>query len=857
MGRLNLTMRLYWVIALLVLVSNAFLIFYQYHQFVELSEERAYSKAKSLEDYFVSMRRVYHHQFLSSGLDLNDSTVGFLPAHASALISTEFSKRSTQGITIRNVSDRPRNEINRADTLETKAIEYFSSHPEAYEKMELIEQNGTKYYFYTSPLRIEAYCLACHGSRNEAIPYILKRYNTAYDYKLGDVRGITSIKIPISLMLKQALNTFWEGVVINISLLVLLLTLMYFAIKELTLKAVKRREELEEMVSERTLRLEQKNQELQNSWTQQEHLYSVLRTVADTNQILITAQTLDELLESTARCLFDNPSFSHVKIILYENGNLHVKQSFGFEDSDYINEIERYVFEHRCSLKIYQDSAIISEDCKRQFIQKGVTESYATVLTNNKINNTVLGVLHVCTVQNNGFSDEEHEMIEELAGDIGFAINSFLQKENILKLSYYDTLTNLPNKILLTEQVQHTINLCQKDDIYGALFFMDLDDFKSINDLKGHSSGDKLLIMMAKRLEKLAPLNSVVARFGGDEFALLAASLGKTVQETAEKAEKIAESILVATKEPFTIDSNPFHLTISIGISIVGKYDKAENLLSRADSAMYLAKRSGKNTIRFFDEKIQHIIEQKSLMLLQLRDAIDAKQFVLYYQIQVNEQEQTIGAEALIRWIHSTKGFIPPIEFITLCEESGLIIPLGKWVLHQACKQCAQWQNDTQKAQWRISVNVSAKQFQQDDFVTIVEDALTKTGALPHLIRLELTESLLIGDTEKAMEKIKRLKALGLSLSVDDFGTGYSSLQYLKQLNVNELKIDQSFIRDCLVEKNDASIVETILSIGRKLDIDVIAEGVETKEHFEYLKSLGCHYFQGYYFGRPCLPESL
>ena len=857
MKYLNLTKKLYWVIALSVLFANTLVVFYLYHQFVYLAENRAYSNAKSLEDYFVSMRRVYHQQFLESGIDLNDSTVGFLPAHASALISTEFSKITHEGITIRNVSDRPRNEVNRADSLEAKAIEYFTLHSNAKEKMEQIEQNGKSFYFYTSPLRIESYCLACHGPRNEVIPYISKHYDTAYDYKLGDVRGITSIKIPASLVLNEIIGTFWKGVAFNGAILFLLLVLIYIAIKELTQQARQRREDLEILVVERTSSLQKTSIELQNTCALKEHLYSVLRTVADTNQILITAQTLEELLKNVASCLFANDSFAYVKIIVLEDNILHVKQSFGFEDDYSINELERYVFEHRSSLKVFKDSPFMTDECREKFIESGVTESYITVLSNNKIANNVLGVLHVCTYLSKGFSEEEHEMIEELAGDVGFAINSFLQKENILKLSYYDTLTNLANKIMLTEQIHHTINTCKKEGTFGALLFMDLDNFKSINDLKGYSAGDQLLITMAERLNTLAPLNSVVSRFGGDEFVLLISSLGNNIEETAKKAEKLAESIMIAVKEPFNIDNHPFHLTVSIGISILSAQDNVELLLSRADSAMYLAKKSGKNTICFFDDSIQRAIEQKSLMLLQLYEAIELKQFILHYQIQVNQNQQIEGVEALVRWMHPLKGFVPPLEFISLCEESGLIIPLGKWVLYQAIHQCVLWQSDEKKAYWRISVNVSAKQFQQDDFVAMVEEAIITTGVPAHLIRLELTENLLIGDFAKAMGKIKCLKSLGISLSIDDFGTGYSSLQYLKQLSLDELKIDQSFIKDCLTEKNDATIVETMLSIGEKLGIDVIAEGVETNEQFEYLKSLGCIYFQGYFFGKPCLPDAL
>ena len=250
-------------------------------------------------------------------------------------------------------------------------------------------------------------------------------------------------------------------------------------------------------------------------------------------------------------------------------------------------------------------------------------------------------------------------------------------------------------------------------------------------------------------------------------------------------------------------------------------------------------------------------MEEKSLMLQELRDAIEGKEFELYYQVQVNKEAHIIGVEALIRWIHPKRGMVSPAAFIPLCEEIGLIVPLGQWVLEQAVRQVSLWQKDTQKSQWRISVNVSARQFEQENFVTLVKETIQRAHINPSLIRLELTESLLIGDTKSALEKITELKLFGISLSVDDFGTGYSSLQYLKELSVNELKIDQSFIWDFLHQKSDALIVEAIISIGTKFNMEVIAEGVETKEQFEMLKAMGCQNFQGYYFGKPLPPQEL
>jgi EAL domain-containing protein (putative c-di-GMP-specific phosphodiesterase class I) len=305
------------------------------------------------------------------------------------------------------------------------------------------------------------------------------------------------------------------------------------------------------------------------------------------------------------------------------------------------------------------------------------------------------------------------------------------------------------------------------------------------------------------------------------------------------------------------LDNHPIYLTISIGFSILNGTEQADTLLSRADSAMYADKDAGKNTICFFDENIQKTMEEKSFLLHELRDAIDLQQFKLYYQKQVDSKGEPIGVEALVRWIHPQKGLVSPLSFIPLCEESGLMIPLGSWVINQAIAQAKIWQGDSEKAHWRISINVSVKQFAHENFVPFVKETLMHYGVQPQRICLEITESVLIGDIKLTLAKIMQLKDMGITFSIDDFGTGYSSLQYMKQLSLDELKIDQSFIRDLLVHKSDASIVETMLSIGQKLGIIVIAEGVETQEQFECLKAMGCLYFQGYLFSKPTTVEML
>lgn len=444
---------------------------------------------------------------------------------------------------------------------------------------------------------------------------------------------------------------------------------------------------------------------------------------------------------------------------------------------------------------------------------------------------------------------------------VGIDITNQKNLESELKnLTHYDTLTTLPNRLLFTVHLSNMIHQSTRSNHYAAILFIDLDHFKTINNTKGHSVGDLVLVETAKRIFNIVRQCDTVARFGGDEFVVLINTYkNDKIQATAD-AQFVAEKILSELKKPFYIDNCDFRTSASIGIAMfVDMKHSIEDLLKYSDSAMHNAKASGRNTFRFFDPLLQKMIEDRALMIDRLRKAIENNFMALHYQNQilVNRHQHVVGVEALLRWNDPEHGMISPGEFIPLAEESGLIIPLGEWIMREAVKQIKIWENDSLKQSWRISVNVSNKQFEKDDFVSVIETIINEYEIDSHKLRLELTESLLIKNTDEALNKISQLKALGLSLSIDDFGTGYSSLSYLKKLPIDELKIDQSFIRDLTIDRNDVIIVETIISIGQKFGFEVIAEGVETQEQYEKLILMGCEYFQGYLFGKPILPSLL
>lgn len=436
-----------------------------------------------------------------------------------------------------------------------------------------------------------------------------------------------------------------------------------------------------------------------------------------------------------------------------------------------------------------------------------------------------------------------------------------LKEKKILELAHYDSLTSLPNRLLLKDLLTFMVKRIDRNNSYGALLFIDLDHFKMVNDTKGHDIGDIVLIETAKRIQNAVRQDDITARLGGDEFVVLLEISNNNENEVINEINHIAQKILDEIRKPYLISNYDFRLSVSIGIALFNNSNNSiDELMKFADTAMYHAKENGKNNYSYFDPSLQQKMEEKVNLLERLNNAIEKEMMVLHYQPQLtfkNGENEIIGVEALIRWIDPIHGIIPPNNFIPLAEETNLIIPLGEWILKKAIEQIKIWENDSIKKDWRISVNISSKQFEKDNFSDLLKSLINQYKIEPKKLRLELTESLLIKNTKRNLEKIQELYNLGITLSIDDFGTGYSSLSYLKQLSINELKIDQSFIRDLVIDSNDFIIVETIISIGNKFNLDVIAEGVETQEQYEKLLAMGCTHFQGYLFAKPTNSNSL
>jgi diguanylate cyclase (GGDEF)-like protein/PAS domain S-box-containing protein len=421
----------------------------------------------------------------------------------------------------------------------------------------------------------------------------------------------------------------------------------------------------------------------------------------------------------------------------------------------------------------------------------------------------------------------------------------------IYQLAFFDSLTGLPNRRLLMDRLRHILLARDASAAHASLLFIDIDNFKTLNDIKGHAVGDLLLIEIARRLHSCAREGDTVARLGGDEFVVMLEGLSPDPDHAAAQAKAAGEKVLLAVSSPYQLDDFEYHSSCSIGITLFNRDVSADELLRQADTAMYEAKAAGRNALRFFDPAMQAALEERAALEADLRQALAERQFVLHFHVQVNADNQPIGAEALLRWNHPQRGLVFPESFISLTEETGLIQPIGHWVLETACAQLKAWEARAESRDLVLAVNVSARQFGAAEFVNQVETLLLGSGIAPSRLKLEITESMLLDNIEKDISIMRQLKALGVSFSIDDFGTGFSSLQYLKRLPLDQIKIDQSFVRELVSNSSDKAIVRTIIAMANSLDLEVIAEGVETEEQRQMLLDTGCSHFQGYLFGKP------
>ena len=425
-------------------------------------------------------------------------------------------------------------------------------------------------------------------------------------------------------------------------------------------------------------------------------------------------------------------------------------------------------------------------------------------------------------------------------------------EQKIQQMAFYDSLTGLPNRRLLLDRLQQAVTGAKRKGNGGALLFLDLDNFKILNDTMGHDKGDLLLRQVANRLKGCVREGDTVARLGGDEFEAVLENLGSKSEIAARQAETVGEKILRQLNEPYFLEGLEHHSTPSIGITLFDNApEQVDELMKRADMAMYQAKAAGRNTLQFFDPEMQAVVAARAALEAEMREGLASNQFSLHYQPQVDGIGKIHGAEAFVRWQHPVRGMVSPATFIPLAEETGLINPLGHWLLESACSQLASWALNTKTADLTLTVKLSSHQFRQQSFVDEVTEILRNTGAKPQLLKLEVNENLLVANVEDIIAKTNALSEKGIGFSLADLGTGYSSLSHLKRLSLEQLRIDQTFVRGLLTNSNDAAVTKSIFALAESLNLKVSAEGVETREQLEVLAGQGCHVYQGYLFSQP------
>jgi diguanylate cyclase (GGDEF)-like protein len=472
----------------------------------------------------------------------------------------------------------------------------------------------------------------------------------------------------------------------------------------------------------------------------------------------------------------------------------------------------------------------------------------------------IIGLLQLLDRRQGMVKPDLVQFLETLGASIGIAFEHrqveerLLEKEGRLNfLANYDPLTRLPNRSLLCDRLQHAMARARRSGSTVALLLLDLDRFKTINDSLGHEVGDRLLLEVANRLQGFVREVDTLARFGGDKFAII-------LEEVADlqKVVRVAQKVLSELSRAMTLDEFQLYVTASIGVSFFPN-DGAdlESLLQHAEAAMYRAKETGRNNYQFYRPEMNARTRERLLLENSLRQAVEKQQLILFYQPKIDlSSGQMTGVEALLRWRHPDLGMVSPVDFIPLAEETGLIVPIGEWVLRTACDQAKTWQRSGLPP-FRVAVNISGHQFRQADFVDMVEGVLAQTGLNPQWLELEITESVVMENVEETILTLTALKARGMHLAIDDFGTGYSSLSYLKRFPITSLKIDRSFINEVGTDPNDAAIASSVIALAQAMSLEVVAEGIETEEQLRFLVARGCTEGQGYLFSRPVPPVEL
>jgi len=876
---MKLQTKLSLLIAIALLLLFILLSVFDYKRVQQEIREQALREAGDIRAVLMATRRVYLQQYMRSGLKLTDQTLGFLPAHAISRISEDFKSWTNSDIRFNNVSDRPRNSRNAADPIELKDMEYFRKHPGKEERFQVVEQpQGEDYLQYSRPIWTEQYCLKCHGSQDSAPETIRKRYATAYDYKVGDLRGIMSIKLPLGNLENLAINNWLEDILYLVPGLIISWIMINSWIKQVILTRINRLKSVAEDVSngdysvrssltgsdelsQVSVAFDHMTENIGHRQQALERRTQLYQTLSKTNELMLRMENPKQFYREICDIAVKYAGFklAWIGLINEDRTEIHIESvagpATGFLGT---NNTCTHIPIEITEPVVTNNMGEISHECQSLTAKFGL-QSFASFPI--QLAGQLIGRFNVHSDQANFFSKDILGLLHEMLRDITFTLENHQREKDRAQVTdqmhyftFHDPLTGLPNRNLLLERLDHAMARCRRHNHTGAVVHIDLDHFKLINDSLGHEVGDVLLKKIAHTLSSVVRNEDTVSRHSTDQYVIMLEELADNRDMAALRVQEFVNKVRTAINQYWDVKGKRLHVDCSIGITLFpDNATSANEVLRHAETAMHRAKSEGRKCERFFLPAMHTDIQERLELENGLRTALDNLQLELYYQPQVNAQDQILsGAEALIRWNHPEHGLIRPDKFIPILEETGLILPVGTWIVHDVAARVKRWsESGLASTQMRFSINISPMQFRQKDFVQVVKNAIHTFNIDPTQIELEVTEGMLITDIDHTIQKMKQLKDIGISFAIDDFGTGYSSLSYLKRLPIDTIKIDRSFICDMLDDEGAKDIVKTILDIGRRFQLYSVAEGVETREQCEFLDQYGCNAFQGYHFSPP------
>ena len=802
-------MKFFILFALLLFSMIGYKTYEEYSRIQKTQKLIILNESQSLASFISAFRQTYQDIFLRHHINIDEKTIHLLPVKTITEIGNRFTSNVQGDTLIRTVSDRPRNIDNMANTFELEMIQYFKNNPN--EEDNFVHKNNT--FNYTKPLFIIPSCLKCHGKREDAIPSIRDHYETAYDYKLGEIRGLLNIEIKERDFFATMYYDFTETLIGAIFLYIIFLIIIYLLLKKMNEKDKKHTEDLEKKIEEKTSEVKKQKDTFETLFEKSSDGILII----ENSKFIQCNEKATEMLQLKSKDELLSMHPSEISPEFQPDGQTSYKKAEKMMQLSIDNEGHQFEWMHRRA------------NGENFWAEVSLTP---IVLHNHKVIYAVWRDI-----------SEKKSVQEKLLE----------QKDILYYQAHHDALTGLPNRTLFTEQVEESIKESKLHKREFALFFIDLDQFKQINDSLGHEIGDKVLTIVAERLKTKIRKKDTLARLGGDEFIIIMERYN-SVQDVSHLADKILKVLV----QPMHLKGHTLYISCSIGISLYPQDDEnVDNLLKYADAAMYKAKDEGRNNFQYYSTDMTELAYERIRMESNLRKALKNDEFIVCYQPQLDVQsKKLIGLEALIRWEHPTMGLIAPEKFISLAEESGIIIEIDKWVMKTAMTQVKQWYKEG-LTPGVLALNFTLQYLRRDDFVQTIQEYVKNIGFKFQWLELEITEREVMKRHEESIMKLQQIRELGIAVAIDDFGTGHSSLAYLKHLPITRLKIDQSFIKGIPSDTEDVAIVKAIISLAKGLKLDIIAEGVETEAQKLFLLENGCHKIQGYHYGKPMLADEL